>query len=248
LNTTSVFAGSASKQHFDFEPTSAEIHHLHQKPRSILLIHAAIKLHYTTMSSPLDQKTTPLYQKDGTLQTHTSSITSLAPLSSLPPETQSLFKPPPDSTPFVITTPATIFHAQGGGQPSDTGTIASKTATFQVHSVRWPDAEQAILHMGDFEGEGGRFEVGEEAVQKIDWEKRVLHSRLHTAGHVIGLAVNLLVKDGKLDKGIVDGKASHYPSAAFVEFSGLIPGTAKGDIQEKVDRMYHPLTPTSSFR
>jgi Ser-tRNA(Ala) deacylase AlaX len=192
------------------------------------------------MSSPLTQRTNPLYQKDGQLYTHTDSISSIQPLSSLPSETQSLFKPPQESNaePYILTTPSTIFHAQGGGQPSDTGTITTSASdvTFHVHQVRKPTESSAILHMGTF-SPAGAFTEKSEAQQKIDIEKRVLHSRIHTAGHVIGLAINALVKQGRLPEDLKDGKASHYPGAAFVEFSGLIPGDAKILIQNVVDDM-----------
>ncbi|KAF3050640.1 hypothetical protein E8E11_004807 [Didymella keratinophila] len=180
-------------------------------------------------------KTEALYQKDGHLYTHASPISSIQPLSSLPQDAQSLFKPPPEGEPYILTTPSTIFHAQGGGQPSDTGTITANDATFQVHQVRKVDP--AILHMGTF-ASGSQFEAkGEEGKQEIDVEKRVLHSRIHTAGHVVGLAAAALKAEGVLDKDIVDGKASHYPGAAFVEFIGLIPGDKKAAIQAKTDEM-----------
>jgi Ser-tRNA(Ala) deacylase AlaX len=194
------------------------------------------------MSDPMSQRTEPLYQKDGQKYTHTSTITSIQPLSSLPQESQSLFKPPPDSEPYIFTTPSTIFHAQGGGQPSDTGTIKTSEnggLTFHVHQVRKIDP--TILHMGVFSpsSQKNAKEIleGKEAEQSIDVEKRILHSRIHTAGHVIGLAINSLISSGDLPKDIIDGKASHYPGAAFVEFSGLIPGTAKEAIQTRVDEM-----------
>ena len=210
--------------------------HLHQlyhppKPQTIA--------HHSTMSSPLHEKTIPLYQKDGQLHTHTNTITSIQALSSLPPSTQALFKPPPDTTPYILTTPSTIFHAQGGGQPTDTGTIVSLTpenrATFHVHQVR--QLAPAILHMGVFDPPDEQFARDEKVQQNIDVAKRLLHSRIHTAGHVIGLAINHLVKQKQLPSDILDGKASHYPNAAFVEFSGVIPSTAKSMIQDTVDAL-----------
>jgi Ser-tRNA(Ala) deacylase AlaX len=193
------------------------------------------------MASP---KTEALYQKDGHLYTHTAPLSSLSPLSSYPEETQSLFKPPQNAEPYILTTPSTIFHAQGGGQPSDTGFITpkgkdgAKTPKFVVHQVRKIDPR--ILHMGVFEPVDTKFREGEEMVQNVDVDKRVLHSRLHTAGHVIGLAINILSKtptSSSIPSDIKDGKASHYPSAAFVEFAGLIPATAKSTIQAKVDEL-----------
>jgi Ser-tRNA(Ala) deacylase AlaX len=188
------------------------------------------------MTDALSQRTDPLYQKDGQKHIHPSPITSIHPLSSLPPETQTLFKPPPETEPYILTTPSTIFHAQGGGQPSDTGTISTGSTTFHVHQVRKVDP--AILHMGVFSASQSPFQGGNvEAEQKIDTEKRHLHSRIHTAGHVIGLAVSHLKTIGSLPANVIDGKASHYPGAAFVEFSGLIPGEKKAEIQARVDDM-----------
>jgi Ser-tRNA(Ala) deacylase AlaX len=183
--------------------------------------------------------TEPLYQKDGHIYTHTTTISNLTPVTSAPPDTQKLFKIP-EGTPYLLTTPSTIFHAQGGGQPTDTGTMtctSKQGPKFIVHQVRKVDP--TILHLGVFEPADDKFEgKGEEIVQDVDVEKRILHSRYHTAGHVIGLAINLLSKSNDLiPSDIKDGKASHYPSAAFVECHGLIPGTAKQAIQDKVDEL-----------
>ena len=207
----------------------------------------------TKMADPLSQRTDPLYQKDGQKYTHTSTLTSIQPLSSLPETTQGLFKPPPEANPaYILTTPSTIFHAQGGGQPSDTGNITLGEATFAVHQVRKLDP--TILHMGSFPSASSapaftaaKTAAGEETQlsQSIDVEKRVLHSRIHTAGHVIGLAIHALIATGTLPSNITDGKASHYPSAAFVEFAGLIPGDAKAAIQAKVDEMVAQDLPVS---
>ncbi|KAF2443674.1 alanyl-tRNA synthetase-like protein [Karstenula rhodostoma CBS 690.94] len=194
-----------------------------------------------------DQKTDPLYHREGHLHTHTTTLSSITPLSSLPAATQPLFKPPPDKEPYILTTPSTIFHAQGGGQPSDTGTITLTSPTpsgndpkFAVHQVRKVSA--AILHLGTFEPADPRFtpaELGLPVRQAVDVPTRALHSRLHTAGHVLGLAIHLLSRAGEagLPKDLRDGKASHYPGAAFVENIGLIPGDAKAAIQDKVDEL-----------
>ncbi|KNG51164.1 alanyl-tRNA synthetase-like protein [Stemphylium lycopersici] len=206
------------------------------------------------MADPLSQRTDPVYQKDGQKYTHTSTLTSLQLLSSLSEATQTLFKPPPSANPaYILTTPSTIFHAQGGGQPSDTGTMTVGEASFTVHQVR--KMEPAILHMGSFSSATAApaftatkadSDGAERALcQSIDVDKRILHSRIHTAGHVIGLAVHALMAAGALPPNITDGKASHYPSAAFVEFAGLIPGEAKAAIQRVVDDMVAQDLPVS---
>ncbi|KAF1979112.1 alanyl-tRNA synthetase-like protein [Bimuria novae-zelandiae CBS 107.79] len=195
----------------------------------------------------MDQKTDPLYQKDGDIYSHTTTLTSIAPLSSLPPTVQPLFKPPPNTSPYILTSPSTIFHTQGGGQPSDIGgiTLASPTPSgsdpkFAVAQVRKVFPSGAILHLGTFEPPEivlTEQEIGLEVRQDVDVPTRVLHSRLHTAGHVLGLAIHQLSRSGVLPADLKDGKASHYPGAAFVENIGLIPGEAKGAIQERVDEL-----------
>jgi Ser-tRNA(Ala) deacylase AlaX len=183
-------------------------------------------------------RTEPLYQKDGQLYTHTSPISTIQPLSSLPESAQALFKPPPSEAgePYILTSPSTIFHAQGGGQPSDTGTITQGQQTFTVHQVRKVDP--TILHMGTFPSSEDIFRTASSpATQTIDIPKRLLHSRLHTAGHVIGLAAAALKTEGVLPADLVDGKASHYPGSAFVEFTGLIASDKKSAIQAKTDEL-----------
>jgi Ser-tRNA(Ala) deacylase AlaX len=191
---------------------------------------------------PATEKTEALYQKDGTLIEHTSTISSITPLSSLPSETQALFKSQSEGELFVLTTPSTIFHAQGGGQPSDTGTIIlvkpkadGEDGTFKVDLVRKSDP--SILHMGTFLPETSRFEPGDAITQNVDVDARRLNSKLHTAGHVLGLALRMLSAEGELDKDLMEVKASHYPGAAFVEFRGLIQGTSKQAIQDRVDKL-----------
>ncbi|KAF2250714.1 ThrRS/AlaRS common domain-containing protein [Trematosphaeria pertusa] len=204
------------------------------------------------MAPDLSAKTIPLYQKHGHLYTHSTTLTSLSRLSSLPPETQALFKKAPEAEgeAYVVVTPETIFHAQGGGQPSDVGTITGARAsaegeeqegTFRVLQVRRVDA--AILHMGVFSPSPTHTTLSPNAplVQNLHVPSRLLHSRLHTAGHLLGLAINLLATSGILPSDLKDGKASHYPGAAFVEFSSpsgaVIAGDKKAVIQAKVDEL-----------
>ncbi len=92
--------------------------------------------------------------------------------------------------------------------------------------------------MGTFASEGEPTpSFSGEGKQEIDIPKRILHSRIHTAGHILGLAAALLKKEGLIDPTITDGKASHYPGAAFVEFIGLIPSSLKDLLQAKTDEL-----------
>jgi Ser-tRNA(Ala) deacylase AlaX len=92
-----------------------------------------------------------------------------------------------------------------------------------------------VLHLGSFANTAAQeaFSQGATVEQAIDTEKRLLYSRLHTAGHVLGAAVRHLLED-KIE-GFDELKASHFPDSAGCEFQGTIENKWKPDIQEKVN-------------
>lgn len=134
----------------------------------------------------------------------------------------------------VIVTEQTIFHPQGGGQPSDVGIMKASNSIFNVSAVRMDVVSNGqVLHFGRFEAGHNPFVEGETVTQEIDTEKRLLYSRLHTAGHVLGVATRKLLE--KEIEGFDELKASHFPDAASCEFQGSIEGKWKDAIQKKVD-------------
>lgn len=90
-----------------------------------------------------------------------------------------------------------------------------------------------VLHFGRFKDHEHVFKAGDEVEQAIDVEKRLLYSRLHTAGHVLGAAVRSLLE--KEVEGFDELKASHFPDSAACEFQGVIEGKWKEGIQKRVD-------------
>ncbi len=197
------------------------------------------------------------------MHTLTTEAVTLLPFASLPAASRALFKQGMTSAGitseesagggtaspnyYAVVTRATIFHPQGGGQPSDEGTMAPavdaaemvKPPRFQVLSARM-DAVQPghVLHFGYFEDESeaalSAFEPGTAVQQAINTDKRLLYSRLHTAGHVLGAAVRHLVEAEV--EGFDELKASHFPDAASCEFRGRIDGVRwKDAIQTRVD-------------
>jgi len=117
---------------------------------------------------------------------------------------------------------------------------SAPSPTFEVSAVRGTP-QGVIYHLGYFSPAGARVpEVNERVGQEIDGVKRDLHSRLHTAGHVLGLAVRLLSAS---IPGISESKASHALGAAFVEFRGLIDEKHKDVIQAKVDELVRQALP-----
>ncbi|KAF4761739.1 hypothetical protein HAV15_005768 [Penicillium sp. str.  len=176
-------------------------------------------------------RTEAVYLDDATLRTLTTEVLSSQSILSLPEEEKTLAKnvPAEDS---AITMRQTIFYAQGGGQPSDTGAIGpvGQDPTFEVSLVRkTPDGR--FLHFGKFLAATSSFVAGQPVVQKVDDSKRNYHSRLHTAGHIVGLAMQLLMPDKK------KVKANHFPREASMEYEGLLYNEHKPVIQEKVDEL-----------
>lgn len=163
-----------------------------------------------------------------------SIVTAVRPFSALEEANRLLFKQGSDED-HVVVTEQTIFHPQGGGQPSDVGTMtgAASGLVFDVQAVRMDAIQDGqVLHFGRFSS-SATFQVGESADQAIDVQKRILYSRLHTAGHVLGAAVRHLLE--KEVPGFDELKASHFPDSAACEFAGLIEGKWKDPIQHKVD-------------
>ena len=195
----------------------------------------------------MPDRTELVYQQDGERLLHTTKILSIVPVSALATPDQSLVKDSSDIEHAVITD-STIFHVQGGGQPSDTGFIKSDVAAnadsvFEVKSVRHPAQGSQILHLGRFVPVGATgFDAGEPVRQHVDAEKRHLYSRLHTAGHILGLAINALCREGVLPP-LAESKASHYPESAAVGFGGTIEGKHKDAIQAKTDEFVRSARP-----
>ncbi len=195
----------------------------------------------------MTDRTKLVYQQDGERLLHTTKILSIVPVSALTKPDQTLVKDSSDIEHAVITD-STIFYVQGGGQPSDTGTMTPHVAAkadsiFQVKSVRHPAQGSQILHLGRFIPVGAtRSDAGDEVQQHVDAEKRNLHSRLHTAGHILGFAINALCREGALPP-LTESKASHYPDSAAVEFGGTIEGKHKNAIQAKTDEFVRSARP-----
>lgn len=159
----------------------------------------------------------------------------VCPVASLEYVDRLLFKQATDSD-YVVVTKATIFHPQGGGQPFDTGIIkaADSSLTFTVTAVRSSVAAPGeVLHLGQFDQPSTYFKNDEAVISTIDTDKRLLYSRYHTAGHVLGAAVRHLLE--KEIDGFDELKASHAPDSASCEFAGLIGGQYKEAIQKRLD-------------
>lgn len=130
----------------------------------------------------------------------------------------------------------TCFYPRGGGQDWDTGTLRSGDVTIEVDEVRL-DEHGTVHHLGRPAGaEQGSETVSEGAdvVLQVDADRRSVNTRLHSAGHIVDLAVE------RLGLPWVPGKGAHYPHMSFVEYSGEVSGDVedvKRSIEEEVARI-----------
>lgn len=72
----------------------------------------------------------------------------------------------------------TLFYPEGGGQPTDFGTIRQKDQIFTVVKV-WKN-EGKIIHSVDRPG----LDIGI-VFCELDWDRRFKHMRMHTAQHLV---------------------------------------------------------------
>ncbi len=73
----------------------------------------------------------------------------------------------------------TAFYAGGGGQPTDSGTLTSGGIEYQVTGIKRVDGKLVHQISGDLPAEGSV------VTGLIDWDRRYLLMRTHTALHIL---------------------------------------------------------------
>ena len=109
-----------------------------------------------------------------------------------------------------------IFYPTGGGQPGDTG------------SLRWDGGEARIVDAVKADGadvlhvlapDAPRPAVGTKLHSTLDWDRRLLHMRMHTALHVMSAVIKGNVTGGQVgaDKSRLDfNLAGEVPAKEWV--------------------------------
>ena len=133
----------------------------------------------------------------------------------------------------IVMVQRTIFHVQGGGQPSDIGTITATDGSF-VFTVNFvtSDAANRVLHVGTWSNGGdGAGAVGQSVKLSIDKSKRMMFARLHSAGHAIDAAMKRV---GALDK-LQATKGHHFVDDPHVEYVGELDDELLKTLPEKLN-------------
>ena len=121
----------------------------------------------------------------------------------------------------------TWFYPQGGGQPSDKGVLKWTNGNVDVTTVRAVNDEVRHYVSGQMD-----IAEGQDINLKVDSSLRFLHSKCHSAGHLIHHIVEELFPKLKAVKG------HHFLGEAYVEFKGMIsePEEAMLKIQEVLEQ------------
>ena len=100
----------------------------------------------------------------------------------------------------TATLDASLFYAQGGGQPGDTGRLVWDGGEAAVTSALKAGGGIELMVEGDLPSNGA------EVMQQLDWDRRHRHMRVHTALHLLSVAVPLPVTGGQItaEKGRLD--------------------------------------------
>ncbi|MFL1391305.1 alanyl-tRNA editing protein [Pseudomonas tritici] len=124
----------------------------------------------------------------------------------------------PHEDQFAVTLQSTIFHPQGGGQPCDTGWLGESNV------LRVSQDADRVVHYVDHPLPPGPITA------RVNEQRRALHTRLHSAGHLIGNAGETL--------GWMPIKAHHWPGEGKITFiRGEAAQAMEAElIQEQVNR------------
>jgi len=89
----------------------------------------------------------------------------------------------------------TVFYPTGGGQPGDSGTLSWGGQSLPVATAIKGDGDDIVL----VPAEAGQLpSVGQAVTQELDWNRRHRHMRVHTALHLLSVAIPCPVTGGSI--------------------------------------------------
>ena len=125
---------------------------------------------------------------------------------------------------------ASPFHPQGGGQPSDVGTISIER-TEQILTVKkatFSFETNVVTHHCSVVAADVDIRVGDTCTLNVDSETRLLHSKYHSAGHLVDSAMYRLGYELPPEKGY------HFPDGPTVEYKGLVEADKRQELVKKL--------------
>lgn len=94
-----------------------------------------------------------------------------------------------------------LFYATGGGQPGDGGQITWPGGALSIAiCVKVKDSPEGHLALVPAEP-APLPPIGTQVTQRLDWERRYSHMRVHTALHLLSVVIPLPVTGGQISMG-----------------------------------------------
>ena len=120
----------------------------------------------------------------------------------------------------------TVFYANSGGQPGDTGTLITADGTrIAIDNAVYTDAAKSEIAHVPAAGSPA-LKVGDRVSAAIDWDRRYARMRMHTALHLLSAALPYAVTGGSVGE-----------SESRLDFDIPEAGLDKDDITAKVAAM-----------
>jgi Ser-tRNA(Ala) deacylase AlaX len=140
--------------------------------------------------------------------------------------------------PVQVCLDRTVLHAQGGGQPTDTGILQLEDdQRIVVEKVLLDRLTGVATHTGKLfhNNSNSSFLVGETVRVLVDADNRQILSECHTAGHVVDMAMS------QCDMLLPPTKAYHFLDGPYVEYKGSIPPEQRNPLLEKLQACFQDL-------
>ncbi len=120
----------------------------------------------------------------------------------------------------------TVFYATSGGQPGDTGMLATTAGvTVPITTAVYTDAPKSEIAHVPAPGSPA-LKVGDQVTATVDWDKRYARMRMHTALHLLSAVLPYAVTGGSVGE-----------SESRLDFDIPEAGLDKDDITAKVNAM-----------
>lgn len=92
------------------------------------------------------------------------------------------------------------------------------------------ETDGIISHIGKYTSDA-KFESGVEVALKIDGEFRTINARIHSAGHLLDMAMN---RAGKTE--LKPGKGYHFEEGPYVEYIGVVAEKDRAPLCEELNK------------
>ncbi|MBY4891804.1 alanyl-tRNA editing protein [Rhodobacteraceae bacterium N5(2021)] len=128
-----------------------------------------------------------------------------------------------------------IFYARGGGQPGDSGTLIWDGGRIPIATAMKGEGGTIVLVPAE---PASLPPVGAEVEQRLDWDRRMGHMRIHTALHLLSVVIPLPVTGGSIaaDKGRLDFHMPEAPEDKKI-LEGKLNALVTRDLPVSVDWM-----------